>query len=87
MVEFHFKAPPTEADVRKVSVGDSVYLDGIVFGVRDTNLIRVFDRLGNTSRCAAITRPQSPRPSSRQRCRSAGARSGFVRFGPPAKPR
>ena len=43
-MEFHFKTPLTEADVRKVSVGDSVYLDGIVFGVRDANLIRVFDK-------------------------------------------
>ena len=44
MAEFHFKTPLTEADVRKVSVGDSVYLNGIVFGVRDANLIRVFDQ-------------------------------------------
>ncbi len=44
MPEFHFKTPLTEADVHKVSVGDSVYLDGIVFGVRDANLIRVFDK-------------------------------------------
>ena len=44
MAEFHFKTPLTESDVRKVSVGDSVYLDGIVFGVRDGNLIRVFDQ-------------------------------------------
>ena len=38
MAEFHFKTPMTEADARKVSIGDSVYLDGIVFGVRDGNL-------------------------------------------------
>ena len=44
MPEFHFRTPLTEADVRKVSVGDSVYLDGIVFGVRDANLIRIFDQ-------------------------------------------
>ena len=44
MAEFHFITPLTEADVRKVSVGDSVYLDGIVFGVRDANLIRIFDQ-------------------------------------------
>jgi L(+)-tartrate dehydratase beta subunit len=44
MPEFHFQTPLTEADVRKVSVGDSVYLDGVVFGVRDANLIRVFDQ-------------------------------------------
>ena len=44
MAEFHFKTPMTEADARQVSIGDSVYLDGIVFGVRDGNLIRVFDK-------------------------------------------
>ena len=44
MVEFHFKTPMTEADARQVSIGDSVYLDGIIFGVRDGNLIRVFDK-------------------------------------------
>jgi L(+)-tartrate dehydratase beta subunit len=44
MAEFHFKTPLTEADARKVAVGDSVYLDGIVFGVRDANLIRIFDK-------------------------------------------
>src|SRR5213593_3527166 len=43
MAEFHFKTPLSEQDVRKVSLGDSVYLDGVVFGVRDANLIRVFD--------------------------------------------
>jgi L(+)-tartrate dehydratase beta subunit len=44
MSEFHFTTPLTEADVRKVAVGDSVYVDGIVFGVRDANLIRIFDK-------------------------------------------
>lgn len=44
MAEFHFKTPLTEIDVRQLSIGDSVYLDGIVFGVRDANLIRVFDQ-------------------------------------------
>jgi L(+)-tartrate dehydratase beta subunit len=44
MPEFRFKTPLTEADVRQLHVGDSVLLDGIVFGVRDGNLIRVFDQ-------------------------------------------
>lgn len=44
MADFHFKTPLTEADVRRVSAGDSVYLDGVVFGVRDANLIRIFDQ-------------------------------------------
>jgi L(+)-tartrate dehydratase beta subunit len=44
MASFHFKTPLTEADVRQLRIGDSVTLDGIVFGVRDANLIRVFDK-------------------------------------------
>ena len=44
MPEYRFKTPLTEADVRQLRVGDSVLLDGIIFGVRDANLIRVFDQ-------------------------------------------
>lgn len=44
MAEYRFKTPLTEADVRQLRVGDSVLLDGIVFGIRDANMIRVFDR-------------------------------------------
>ena len=44
MPEFRFKTPLTEADVRQLHVGDSVLLDGVVFGVRDGNLIRIFDQ-------------------------------------------
>src|SRR5712672_2630994 len=44
MAEYRFKTPLTEADVRKLRTGDSVTLDGVVFGVRDANLIRVFDQ-------------------------------------------
>ncbi|HSU56136.1 MAG TPA: fumarate hydratase C-terminal domain-containing protein [Candidatus Dormibacteraeota bacterium] len=44
MAHFTFKTPLTEADVRQLQLGDSVTLDGIVFGVRDANLIRVFDQ-------------------------------------------
>jgi L(+)-tartrate dehydratase beta subunit len=44
MAEFRFKTPLTETDVRQLHVGDSVVLDGIIFGVRDGNLIRVFDK-------------------------------------------
>ena len=43
MSEHRFKTPLTEAAVRQLRVGDSVLLDGIVFGVRDANLMRVFD--------------------------------------------
>jgi L(+)-tartrate dehydratase beta subunit len=44
MADYHFKTPLTETDVRQLRVGDSVLLDGIVFGVRDANLIRIFDQ-------------------------------------------
>jgi L(+)-tartrate dehydratase beta subunit len=43
MPEYRLKTPLSEADVRQLRVGDSVLLDGVVFGVRDGNLIRVFD--------------------------------------------
>jgi len=43
MAEYRFKTPLTEADMRQLRVGDSVLIDGVVFGVRDANLIRVFD--------------------------------------------
>src|SRR5438477_9134483 len=44
MSEYTFKTPLTEADMRQLRVGDSVTLDGIVFGIRDANMIRVFDQ-------------------------------------------
>jgi L(+)-tartrate dehydratase beta subunit len=44
MPEYRFKTPLTESDVRQLRVGDAVLLDGIVFGVRDGNLIRIFDQ-------------------------------------------
>ncbi len=43
MADYRFKTPLTEANMRELRVGDSVLLDGIVFGVRDANLIRIFD--------------------------------------------
>jgi L(+)-tartrate dehydratase beta subunit len=44
MAEYHFKTPLTEANMRQLRIGDSVTLDGIVFGIRDANMIRVFDK-------------------------------------------
>jgi L(+)-tartrate dehydratase beta subunit len=44
MSDCRFTTPLSEADVRQLRVGDSVLLDGVVFGVRDANLIRVFDQ-------------------------------------------
>jgi len=43
MADLHFTTPLTEADVRQLTIGDSVTLDGVIFGVRDANLIRIFD--------------------------------------------
>jgi L(+)-tartrate dehydratase beta subunit len=44
MADYRFKTPLSEADIRQLCVGDSVTLDGIIFGVRDANLIRIFDK-------------------------------------------
>jgi len=44
MPDFHLTTPLAESDVRQLSVGDVVTLSGIVFGVRDANLMRIFDR-------------------------------------------
>lgn len=44
MAEYQLKTPLSESDVRQLRVGDAVWLDGVVFGVRDGNMIRVFDQ-------------------------------------------
>ena len=44
MAEHRFKTPLTETDVRLLRVGDSVLLDGVMFGIRDANMIRLFDK-------------------------------------------
>src|SRR6267378_4002123 len=44
MSEYTFKTPLTESNMRQLRIGDSVTLDGIVFGIRDANMIRVFDQ-------------------------------------------
>jgi L(+)-tartrate dehydratase beta subunit len=43
MTEYRLTPPLSEADVRRLRVGDMVTLDGTVFGVRDATLIRIFD--------------------------------------------
>ena len=43
MSEHHLTTPLTEAQVRELRVGDMVTLDGVVFGIRDATLIRIFD--------------------------------------------
>ena len=44
MAEFRLRTPLSESDVRQLRVGDAVWLDCVVFGVRDGNMIRVFDQ-------------------------------------------
>lgn len=36
--------PLSEADARSLRVGDQVLLDGIIWGIRDATLIRIFDQ-------------------------------------------
>lgn len=43
MAEHRLTTPLTEAQVRALRVGDMVTLDGVVFGIRDATLIRIFD--------------------------------------------
>ena len=43
MAEYGLTTPLSEAQVRALRVGDTVTLDGAVFGVRDATLIRIFD--------------------------------------------
>ncbi len=43
MTDFHLTTPLNESDVRQLTIGDSVTLDGVVYGVRDANLVRIFD--------------------------------------------
>lgn len=44
MAEYYLKTPLTEEVVRELRVGDLVTLEGTIFGIRDANLIRMFDR-------------------------------------------
>ena len=44
MADHRLTTPLTEAQARGLAAGDSVTLDGVVFGLRDATLIRIFDR-------------------------------------------
>jgi len=44
MPDHRLTTPLSEAQVRGLVAGDSVTLDGVVFGIRDATLIRIFDR-------------------------------------------
>lgn len=43
-MDYRLRTPLSEADVRRLHAGDTVTLDGVVWGVRDATLIRIFDR-------------------------------------------
>ena len=44
MTHHVLETPVTEAQVRALKVGDTVTLEKTLFGVRDANLIAMFDR-------------------------------------------
>src|SRR5258705_2544578 len=44
MTHHILETPVTEAQVRALKIGDTVTLEKILFGVRDANLIAMFDR-------------------------------------------
>jgi L(+)-tartrate dehydratase beta subunit len=44
MAEYHLQSPFSEADIRQLHVGDMVYFDGLLFGIRDLTQIYMFDQ-------------------------------------------
>src|SRR6266850_6701667 len=44
MAEYRFTTPLTKENMRLLRVADSVLLDGIIYGVRDANMMRIFDQ-------------------------------------------
>src|ERR687895_2644676 len=44
MAIYRFRTPLDESRIRQLRSGDSVTLDGIVWGIRDATLIHMFDR-------------------------------------------
>src|SRR5436309_7093308 len=42
-MEHRLTAPLSEVEVRALRAGDSVVLDGVVYGLRDATLVRIFD--------------------------------------------
>ncbi|MBT2642505.1 fumarate hydratase C-terminal domain-containing protein [Bacillus sp. ISL-41] len=44
MAHYRLKAPLTDEDINQLYAGDTVTLDGTIFGIRDANLIRLFDK-------------------------------------------
>ncbi len=44
MAEYHLQSPFSEEDIRQLHVGDIVYFDGLLFGIRDLTQIYMFDQ-------------------------------------------
>ncbi len=44
MTHYDFRMPVTEAQVRALKIGDTVTLNGALFGIRDATQIHMFDR-------------------------------------------
>jgi L(+)-tartrate dehydratase beta subunit len=44
MAKYHLQTPFSEQDVRQLHVGDVVYFDGTLFGIRDLTQIYMFDQ-------------------------------------------
>ena len=44
MAEYRLQSPLAAEAVAELRAGDTVYLDGAIFGIRDATLIRIFDR-------------------------------------------
>ena len=44
MAQHHLQTPFSEADIRQLHVGDVVYFDGTLFGIRDLTQIYMFDQ-------------------------------------------
>jgi L(+)-tartrate dehydratase beta subunit len=43
-MDYRLPTPLSEDDVRRLRAGDTVTLDGIIWGIRDATLIRIFDQ-------------------------------------------
>ena len=43
-MHYQFVPPLNEDDVRKLRVGDTVTINGVIFGIRDATQVRIFDQ-------------------------------------------
>lgn len=71
-MDYRLRTPLSEDDVRRFRAGDTVTLDGVIWGVRDATMIRIFDhgqappadlRGGVLLHVAPNVRPSSTAPS------------------------